>query len=355
MGRTGAATSPRPADASTVIDGLPAIAALLDAHGLAGAPEEPLPNDGWSGARLTRLTRDDGARFVIKRDSLALDWIARVTGDAPLLREAQLALAAPELPWPVRLPHLGVARADDTVALLMPDLTGTLLRWEHPSDMAATDRILAALAALHASSWHAQVPPDFPWTDLRRRVLLLTRTSAAEYERAGLPVGERFRLGWDAFDRQVRPPVKDLIDSMTADPEPLLAALGGLPNAGLHGDLKLGNAGPAGDGTVFLIDWQMTLVAPIAVELGWFLVCNTAGLPTTPEVTLERYRVVAGLPDDDAWRAQWDLTILVGLLLRGWRKGLDTEAGVVYPNGKAAGWDLAWWGSQAIGAAARRL
>jgi hypothetical protein len=99
----------------------------------------------------------------------------------------------------------------------------------------------------------------------------------------------------------------------------------------------------------------MTLVAPIAVELGWFLVCNTAGLPLTPEDALERYRVAAGLPDDEAWRAQWDLAVLVGLLLRGWRKGYDTEAGVVYPNGKAAGWDLAWWGSQALGAAARRL
>jgi hypothetical protein len=338
-----------------VIDELPDLAALLAEHGLTGATEEPLPNDGWSGARLTRLTRDDGARFVIKRDSLELDWIARVTGDAPLLREAQLALLAPTLPSPVRLPHLGVGRDDETVALLMPDLTGTLLRWEHPANIEATDQILSGLAALHREPWQGQLPDVFPWTDLRRRVLLLTRRSAAAYERDGLAVGARFRLGWDAFDRLVRPRVKDLIDSMTADPEPLLAALGRLPSAGLHGDLKLGNAGPAEDGTIFLIDWQMTLVAPIAVELGWFLVSNTAGLPITPEDALERYRIAAGLPDDDAWRAQWDLAILVGLLLRGWRKGIDTEAGVVYPSGKAAAWDLAWWGSQAVGAAARRL
>jgi hypothetical protein len=339
----------------TSIGELPQLESLLAEHGLASAVEESLPNDGWSGARLTRLARDDGARFVIKRDSLELDWIARVTDDAPLLREAQLALAAPRLPPPVRLPHLGVARDAETVALLMPDLTGTLLRWEHPADDAATDRIIGALAALHREPWPDQLSVAFPWTDLRRRVLLLTRTSAASYERAGLPVGARFRLGWDAFDRQVQPAVKDLIDSMTADPEPLFAALGRLPNAGLHGDLKLGNAGPAEDGAVFLIDWQMTLVAPIAVELGWFLVCNTAGLPITPEQALERYRVAAGLADDEAWHAQWDLAVLTGLLLRGWRKGLDTEAGVLYPNGTTAGWDLAWWGSEAIEAAARRL
>lgn len=337
------------------MDDLPDLASLLAKHDLAGAIEELLPNDGWSGARLTRLTRTDGAGFVLKRDSLALDWIARVTEDVPLLREAQLALAAPDLPSPVRLPHLGVARDDDTIALLMPDLTGTLLRWEQPSDVEAVDRVIGGLAALHATPWQDQLPRAFPWTDLRRRVLLLTRASAAGYERAGLPVGERFRLGWDAFDRQVRPRVKDLVDGLTADPGPLLAALARLPRAGLHGDLKLGNAGPAPDGTVYFIDWQMTLVAPIAVELGWFLVCNTAGLPMTPEDALERYRVAAGLPDDEAWHAQWDLAVLVGLLLRGWRKGFDTEAGMVYPNGKAAAWDLAWWGSQALGAAARRL
>lgn len=337
------------------MDDLPDLVSLLAAHGLKDVPEEPLPNDGWSGALLTRLRRSDGARFVLKRDSLTLDWIARVTDDAPVLREAQLARAAPQLPAPVRLPHLGVARDGDVVALLMPDLTGTLLRWEHPVDPATSDRILGALAALHREPWHEQLPAGFPWTDLRRRVLLLTRRSAAAYEAAGLPVGERFRLGWDAFDRLVRPAVRDLIDGLSAEPDPLFAALARLPNAGLHGDLKLGNAGPAEDGTVFMIDWQMTLIAPVAVELGWFLVCNTSSLPLTPEDALERYRVLAGIPDDEAWHAQWDLAVVVGLLLRGWRKGFDTEAGVVYPNGHAAAWDLAWWGSQAIGAAARRL
>lgn len=338
-----------------MIEDLQDLGALLAQHGLRGAAEEPLPNDGWSGARLTRITRDDGARFVLKRDSLQLDWIARVTKDEPLLREAQLALAAPLLPPPVRLPHLGVARDGGAIVLLMPDLSGTLLRWEHPASVEETERVLGALAALHATAWQDQLPSRFPWTDLRRRVLLLTRASAADYERAGLPVGERFRLGWDAFDRLVRPRVRDLLNAITADPEPLLAALGRLPRAGLHGDLKLGNAGPAADGSVYLIDWQMTLVAPVAVELGWFLVCNTASLPLTPEDALERYRIAAGLPDDEAWQEQWDLAVLVGLLLRGWRKGYDTDAGVVYPNGKAAAWDLAWWGSQALGAAARRL
>ena len=333
----------------------PALDEVLGAHGLTGVAEEEFPNDGWSGARLTRLTRSDGARFVLKRDGLALDWIARVTGDVPDLREALLAHAAPDLPRPVRLPHLAIARDGDLVAELMPDLTDTLLRWEHPTSDAEVDRVLVALAALHRDPWHEQLPGDFPWTDLATRVTLLTRSSAVRYHAAGLPVGARFLAGWDAFDRLVEPPVRDLLTSLSADPGPLVMALRRLPSAGLHGDLKLGNVGLGSDGTAWMIDWQMTLVAPVAVELGWFLVCNVAGLQITPDVVLERYRVAAGLSDDDAWRATRDLAILVGIVLRGWRKGLDAEAGVMHPSGATAADDLAWWGSEAISAADRRL
>jgi hypothetical protein len=292
---------------------------------------------------------------VLKRDSLARDWIARVTDDDPELREALLVRSGPALPAPVRLPHLAVARDGDEIGLLMPDLTGTLLTWESPVDVAIVDQVLGALAALHGEGWHAALPSSFPWTDLQTRVLLLTRQSAARYEAAGLPVGERFRLGWDAFDRHATSAARSLIDRLTEDPEPLFRALARLPVAGLHGDLKLGNAGLADDGTVWLIDWQMTLVAPIAVELGWFLVCNVAGLPLDPDATLERYRLATGLPNDDQWAAQRDLAIIIGLVLRGWRKGYDADAGLTLPNGWTAAQDLGWWGDAAVDAAARRL
>ena len=331
------------------------LAQLLAEHGLDGVVEAPMDHDGWSGAAMTRLTRGDGARFVIKRDSLARDWIARVTGDEADLREALLVRAAPRMPAPVVLPHLGVGHDGDDVALLMPDLSDVLIRWEQPIDVPTLDRVLAALAALHREPWHRQLPDAFPWTDRARRLLLLTRTAAAAYDAQGLPFGARFLRGWDAFDRAVPAAARDVIDRLSADPEPVLAALDRLPSTGLHGDLKLGNVGLAPDGSVPMIDWQMTLVAPVAVELGWFLVANVAGLPLPPAEVLERYRVAAGLADNDAWAAERDLVVIVGLLLRGWRKGLDTEAGAAHPSGLDAAQDLAWWAANVVEAAARRL
>jgi Phosphotransferase enzyme family len=248
-----------------------------------------------------------------------------------------------------------VGRDGDLVGLLMPDLSGTLLRWESPVTEAQLGRVLEALAALHREPWQRRLPGAFPWTDLRRRLLLLTRTSAARYEAAGNPVGERFRHGWDAFDRHAPAAGRELVDRLTADPEPLFRALDALPAAGLHGDLKLGNAGLDADGTVWLIDWQMTLVAPLAVELGWFLVCNVAGLPVPPDEVLDRYRGWAGVAADTAWAIQRDLALVVGLLLRGWRKGLDAEAGLATACGWSAATDLEWWAREAAEAARRRL
>jgi hypothetical protein len=235
----------------------------------------------------------------------------------------------------------------------MPDLSGTLIPWEQPIGVGELERVLDALAALHRDPWPAQLDATFPWCDLKRRLTLLTRRSAAAYEAEGNPAGERFRLGWEAFDRHASPAARSLITGLTGDPSPLIAELARLPEVGLHGDLKLGNVGLAPDGAVDLIDWQMTLVAPVAVELGWFLVANVAGLPLPPDEILERYRRSAAFLDDDTWAAQRDLAIVVGLFLRGWRKGLDVEAGLTFPDGRSAAEDLAWWSSNALEAASR--
>ena len=96
----------------------------------------------------------------------------------------------------------------------------------------------------------------------------------------------------------------------------------------------------------------MAIRAPVAVELGWFLVANSASLTEQPGTLLERYRTSLtwflgrmGYGSYSAdyehvvgdWDAQVDLARIVGLLLRGWRKGLDAEAGATLGSGVSGG------------------
>jgi hypothetical protein len=336
------------------------LAEVLRRNGLAGKREHPFPNDGWSGASLTTLSRG-GDRFVLKRDSLARDWIAQATADGPILREAWFTAHGPSLPSPIRAPYLGVGMDGDEFGILMPDLTGVLFDWDAPIPVETLDQVLAGLAMLHAYPWTISGELEGgPWCPLRERLTLICRASLERPGPAHDAVGDRILPGWDAFDRRVPAVVRDLIHSLGRDPLPLLDALGELPSTLIHGDLKLANVGIERDGTIDLVDWQMVMVAPVGVELGWFLVSNVASLPLQAGDVLTRYNVEARRQGHDEaglgeWQAQVDAAILVGLLLRGWRKGADAEAGLTLASGVSAAEDLAWWCEHAIDAAGRIL
>jgi hypothetical protein len=330
---------------------LPTVDALLREHGLTGADEEPFPNDGWSGASMTLLRRGGGDRFVLKRDSLGLDWIARATADGPVLREAWFAAAGPALPSTIRNPALGGAfdPATGQSAVLMPDLSDVLFDWNATLPVDRLEVVLAALAGLHASP--SEPPRDAPWCPIRERVALICRSSLERPGPAHDAVADRLLPGWDAFDRLATAAARDLVAALSDEPRSLVGALAAQPATLIHGDLKLANVGIAADGVVDVVDWQMVMVAPVAIELGWFLVSNVHALPLPPEAVLERYWHVRGRDPGP----ENDLAILVGLLLRGWRKGYDAEAGITLASGVRAGDDLAWWCERAVEAAGRVL
>ena len=331
---------------------------LLAQNGLSDATELPFPNDGWSGATLTQfMPGPDRGRFILKRTSWSQDWIARATRDHAL-REGFVATGQLSLPASIVAPYLGAAADGTAVAMLMPDLSDDLITWERedgaPTLSAATlDRVLAAIADLHS----APVPDDsdWPWCPLRERLLLLSPSSAAHFVEDGVAAGARFLDGWAAFDHLAAPGARELVARLDADPDPLLAALAAQPAGLLHGDLKVANIAPLPDGRTAFIDWQMVMIAPVAVDLGWLLVSNSSALSVGPVDVLERYRSVAPVVSDDDWATTRDLAMIVGLLLRGWRKGLDARDCARLASGIKAAEDLRWWCAAAVDAAGRRL
>lgn len=304
------------------------VAALLDAHGLAGVDEVPFTHTGFSGATLTRLVRDDGRAFVLKRMSIGRDWIMRETDDVAC-REAAFADERVDLGAGVRTPAVGTARDGSGYALLMRDISPELL----PAGMisaARLDAILAGMAALHSHPAPAQVP----WCDLTRRLTLLTAATARVAEAYGAPVARDILDGWRLFDEHATAGARGIVRALIADPAPLVRALERSPAAFLHGDLKFDNIGLDDGGRMWLIDWAMPLVAAPAVDLGWFLAINSRRLPVPLDDLMLQYADAAGMTAD--LRARHDaLTVLCGLLLRGWRKALDAAAGEPA--------ELRWW------------
>ena len=347
-----------------------ALPELLAAHDLADVPEMDFQHDGWSGASLTRLARGDDA-FILKRTAWSNDWIARATQDRDL-REGFVATGQLPLPPSIVAPYLGAAADGPSVAMLMPDLSATLIDWERPDGQptitsATLDRVLGAIVDLH----HGPVPDvgagPWPWCPLRERLTLLTRSAAVRLSADGQAAGARFLAGWAAFDALAPRGARDLIERLDLDPGALLDALADRPTALLHGDLKLANVALLDDGRTALIDWQMVTVAPVAVDMGWFLVSNSSALGADPTDVLARYARLAAerVRNDgagsraaavaDDWEATRDLAMIVGLLLRGWRKGLDALDDTRLASGTLAIDDLAWWCAAAVAAADRRL
>jgi aminoglycoside phosphotransferase (APT) family kinase protein len=126
----------------------------------------------------------------------------------------------------------------------------------------------------------------------------------------------------------------ELIHSLSKDPSPLIELLASLPVSLLHGDLKLDNIGLGVDGHMWLIDWAMPMLAPPAVELGWFLAINSRRLPVALDEVMKRYAHAAAL-SSELRRRHDAAAVLCGLLLRGWRKALDADEGE--PE------ELRWW------------
>lgn len=320
---------PPPAD-------LPALASILAEHGLGDAVSTKLVHTGFSGATLDRLTRSDGATYVLKRMSIDRDWIMRATNDVHC-REVRFAEAHSLLGARVRTPALAASRDGDGFAILMLDITNDLLP-HGIVDLDVTERVIKGIVALHESPAPRVA---IPWCSVRDRLMLLTPATAAIARSYGAPVADDITQGWRLFRRHAPDRVSALLLDLFHEPDALLRALDQLPVRFLHGDLKFDNIGVSTEGDVLMLDWAMTLRAPAAVELGWFLAINSRRMTMTFEDVMSAYARAVSLPA--AVRPRHNaLMALCGLLLRGWRKALDAEAGE--PR------ELRWWCERATAA-----
>jgi hypothetical protein len=256
------------------------------------------------------------------------------------MREAQIAasdvLAA--LAPGLRSPSIAAAQDGDGFALLMHDLTEYLLPGGDALPVSTFDLILERTAQMHARFWESAPRADVGWCGLRERLLMLSEPAGERLRRAGL-MELGFGAGWERFHAAVTAEVSALVRGLHDEPGPLIAALSMLPQTLLHNDVKVGNLAIEGD-TLWLFDWALAGIGPVASELGWLLAINSSRLPWTLDETTERYaehlRPTLGERWDAAlWGRQRAAAHICGLLMFGWRK-VDDAA------------ELGWWCERAI-------
>jgi hypothetical protein len=318
---------------------------------LEAVERSPLTGVGFSGSRHERLgallRSGERRRLVLKRTTLASDWTAYRSGDrrgreAALLEEPALAGI-----WEVfACPYLAYATEAGEVGLLMDDLSPYLLPdVDAPISVADEDRLLSALAGLHARYWEsAEARP--PWLMPLSARFGLLGPRAPDEERDGRSNPALFALvrrGWELVFARLPPRLADLL---LRPAEALAAECADLPWTLIHGDAKVANFGSLPGGRVAAFDWEMLGIAPATLDLGYYLAVNAGRLARSKAAVVARYRglLEAGLGAQIP-SGVWERMVSVGLLYAGavllWSKAVALESG---SQRALEEWD--WWVDQ---------
>jgi hypothetical protein len=334
---------------------LATVAALASPEGLepivgpvAEVVSAELRSPGFSGSTHRRLTvrLRSGAvrRLVLKRTVMAADWTLRRSGDrigreGLLLGEPRLAAA-----WDAfACPYRAWASEEGELGLLMDDLSADLLPdVREPAAEAQEERILSALATLHARFWDSRAL-DLPWLTRPQQLFDLVGVHACAEEIAGgraLPIHQRSHEGWAIALRRL--PAKT-VELLRESPVTLAERSAHLPRTLTHGDAKVANFALAADGRVAAFDWAFVGAGPVATELGWYLAVNASRLAAGKEHTIASYRRLlesrlGRALEPQLWTDIEGQAVLAGGAMLLWSKALALESGA---PGARDEWD--WW------------
>jgi hypothetical protein len=334
----------------------PEALSTLVGHPVASVRCLPLQADyAKSGSRCLVVETDNGhgPRYIVKRVSLAWDWLMRATDDVRC-RSVTLWQHGFFDRMPTELEHGILACAQDGQgwAILMHDVGAALVPYS-PFSVADNERFLDAMAALHATFFETPdlTEPALGLCTLRHLYTMFSpRTGRRE---AGGPdeIPRRILEGWDLVQTLVEPDVAHVLQELVDDPTPLCEALSHYPHTLVHGDWRHANAGLLRNKRtqVVMLDWQLAAVAPPSVELGRYLGTNSALLPVSKEAALETYRRrlahrLGGRFSEEWWRPQLELGLLGGFVQDGWAIALKaTHWHIGAENRDRWRADLQWW------------
>jgi len=321
-------------DVGTLVQ--PSIRSFAELVAAATSREVVKPEDSKSGASFDRLVID-GETYLVK--NLSGDWIADASRDrtarAAGLWESGVYEFFDDLvdSTVVSATRLGDDPHGFPAALLMRDVSDSLVPLDAAVDLETHHAFLTTMAAMHARCWEAVPDADLMPFAVNYRML-----SPAQAYREINENGDRSDVlravlaRWDAMS-SADPELMSLVTPLLDDPGPLVEAFATTPVTFLHGDWKMGNLGCHPGGRVVLLDWDRPSAGPATADLTWYLAVNSDRLPESKEATCERYRRALedlGVATASWWPRQLSLALLGAFLQMGWSKSEQPA-------------ELAWW------------
>jgi hypothetical protein len=309
----------------------------------------PFSSVGYSQASLnwvdvvTRTGQE--RRFVLKRTRLDEDWTARRTDDTHG-REAHCLDQACLAPmWDAfACPYLAFAIERGEVALLLHDLTAGLLPDARlPLDHDQEQRLLGALAGMHARFWNADLS-SIDWLTRPAQYCDVLGPCVADDSSALGVLSPQLRdgvpRGWESALSRVTDEIRQHLVRPGIDWERLWADL---PQTLLHGDVKVANFAILPGGEVAAFDWALIGRGPCTLDVGWYLAVNASRLTTPKDKILDRYRTLLESSlgvrlQDQTWNRLQDVAVIGGARMLLWSKTLALHAGRA---GAAEEWQ--WW------------
>ncbi len=277
-------------------------------------------SEAFSGSQLYKVTADD-VRLVMKRINLSQDWISIVAEDrlCRSVRVWQYGLLDRIQP---HMDHAIIAACSDgdEYALLMHDVSEGL--FDHKEITPQTIyTLLDALATMHAMFWEDEAlkAPELGLCTPNQMVKNFWTEHLPRY-RHDTKATEYIIAGWDAFFDMVQPDIRDAVQRLMEDPQPLFRKLAQLPATLVHGDYRLANlALMPKTNQVIAFDWQHAGYAPATMCLSWFIM---GGEEVGVYEAAEYYRqqLVKHLGhrfDSDLWQQMLELGCMADALRKG--------------------------------------
>ena len=273
-----------------------------------------------SGNELYFVTVDDD-RFAMKYLDLSQDWISVVSEDH-LCRSVttwQYGILDKISPY-IKHEIIAGCHDGDNFALLMKDLSDDLLT--SPILPTQMHLLLDAQAAMHATFWEENylTTPALGLAKIDKLMTLCWYDSCFQY-RHDIPVVDLSIKGWDILLTLVDKDVREALESIAVDTQPVLDSLAKYPRTLIHADYRLANLALQKDtGQVIAFDWQMASYAPATVGLCWFIM--SADIMEFQDSAAEYYRqqLLSRLGDrfdQSLWQPMYDLGCLVEILRKG--------------------------------------